>query len=236
MTDGATTGAVCVDCEGGADPFFCGLSKKGANHTSSAFAARVYSKGELLFVEGQAARGVYLLCQGRVKLSACSGGARALITDITQPGDVLGLSAAISGKPYEATAEALEPCRLIFVRRDDFLRLLDEHAAAWTHVSRLLCRSYRAVHRQAVILGLSPSAAGKLASVLLERRAHNDRRSGRDADVALTHEELGQIIGSSRETVTRLLNDFKRKRIVEVSGATIRVRDRLALEALALAS
>ena len=73
--------------------------------------------------------------------------------------------------------------------------------------------------------------------MLLERRALNDRRSGRGAvaDVAFTHEELGQLIGSSRETVTRLLNDFKRKRIVEVSGATIRIRDRLALEALALA-
>jgi len=231
MTGAPTPNAGCVDCETRGESFFCGLSKRATNHTRSVITAVEYKRGDVLFVEGRETRGVYILCHGRVKLSACSGGTRALITDISAPGDVLGLSAVVSGKTYEATAETLETCRLMFVRRDDFLRLLDEQAGAWMHVSSQLSRSHRAAHRQAVMLGLSPSAAGKLASVLLEDRALDD---GRADGVALTHEELGQIIGSSRETVTRLLNDFKRKRIVEVAGATILVHDRPALEAIAL--
>ena len=186
-------------------------------------------------MEGQAARGVFILCQGSVKLSACSGEPRALITDISAPGDVLGLSAAVSGNAYEATAETMETCRLMFVKRDDFLWLLDEQDGAWAQVSRQLSRSYRAVHRQALVLALSSSAAGKLASVLLEHPAVYGRPAKRCSAVNLTHEELGQIIGSSRETVTRLLNDFKRKGIVETAGASILIRDCPALEALALA-
>lgn len=231
MTDAPKPNAGCVGCEAGGELFFCGLSKSGPEHSRPMVTAVEHPRGDVLFLEGQAARGAYILCHGRVKLSSCSGEPRALITDIGAPGDVLGLSAVISGNPYEATAETLEKCRLIFIRREDFLRRLDEQAGAWMHVSRQLSRSYRAAHRQAVMLGLSPSAAAKLASVLLEHHALYDRRPG----VPLTHEELGHIIGSSRETVTRLLSDFKRRRIVEVTGATILIRDRQALEALALA-
>jgi hypothetical protein len=138
MTDAPTDGAGCVNCETRGEPFFCGLSKKAASE---------HAKGEVIFAEGQPARGVYVLCAGRVKLYATSGEARALITDIALPGDVLGLSAAASGKTYEASAETLGPCRLVFVRRDTFLRLLDEHAGAWAHAGRQLSLSYRAAPR-----------------------------------------------------------------------------------------
>lgn len=224
----APTGAEgCVNCETRGEPFFCGLPKNPTWRARRA-AAVEYPKGEVLFAEGRQWRGVYVLCEGRVKLYACSGTPRALIPSIAGPGDLLGLGAAVSGRPHETSAETLGPCRLVFIKLDSFLRMLEEQPGAWARVGGELSRGYLAAHRQAVVLGLSTSAAGKLASLLLEQDAA--RRAP-----ALTHEELSQMIGSSRETVTRLLNDFRRRRLVEVSGASIRVRDREALESLALA-
>lgn len=217
-------------CAPGDEPFFCELSRGAAD------SGRVYPRGAVLFAEGQSPRGVYVLRAGRVKLSTSSGDARVLITDIAEPGDVLGLSAVVSGGPFEGTAETLDVCRLAYVGRGEFLRLLDERDGAWRQATRQLSRDYRTVHRQASVLGLSATAAGKLACVLLEHPSLRGGRVGRGVKfkLALTHEEIGQLIGASRETVTRLLNEFRRKNLIEVAGETLSIRDRASLEALAL--
>ena len=232
MMNDAPLNALCDDCSTNGEPFYCWLSADGDASDS----VRHHPRGTVLFAEGQAPRGVYVLCEGRVKLTTCSGEARVLITDIAGPGYVLGLSAVVSGGAHETTAETLDACRLVFVEREEFLRLLGGHVCALTHAARQLSSNYRTMHRQASVLGLSPTAAGKLASVLLEHPSLSGGRVGGGVKfrLVLTHEEIGQLIGASRETVTRLLNDFRRKRLIEVRGETLTVRDRPALEALAL--
>lgn len=227
---------LCDDCSTNGEPFFCWLPAGAGGDTDAAVSFREYPRGVVLFNEGQAPRGVHLLCEGRVKLSTSSGDARVLITDIAGPGYVLGLSAVVSGGAHEVSAETLGACRLVFVGREEFLRLLGVHACALMHATRQLSRNYRTVHRQARVLGLSPTAACKLACLLLEHPTLNGGRVGRGVkfEPVLTHEEIGHLIGASRETVTRLLNDFRRRRLIEVSGETITVRDPAALEALAL--
>jgi CRP/FNR family transcriptional regulator, cyclic AMP receptor protein len=222
----------CDACSTNGEPLFCWLPPGDA---AAADSVREYPRGTLLFNEGQTPRGVYVLYEGRVKLSTCSGDARVLITDIAGPGYVLGLSAVVSGRAHEVSAEALDACRLVCVEREEYLRLLGLHPCALTHATRQLSSNYLTVHRQASVLGLSPTAAGKLACLLLEHPSLNGGRVGRGLKfkLVLTHEEIGQLIGASRETVTRLLNDFRRKKLIEVSGETLVVRDRKALETLA---
>ena len=235
MINEGRNGGGCSKCELRGDQF-CGLAEGALRKMDSITSAVEHANGDVVFVEGQQPCGVYVVCHGHVKLSTSSGDARVLITDIAGPGNVLGLSAAVSGRPYEVTAEALGNCRLSFIRRDDFLRLLEEHAGAARRVTRQLSRDYHTAHRQARLLGLSASAAGKLAGVLLAfcERAGRPTERGVSLKLALTHEEIGQLIGASRETVTRLFTDFKSRRIIQVKGATLFVRDLPALEALAL--
>ena len=75
-------------------------------------------------------RGIYILCKGRVKLSATSREGQTLILQVAQPGEVLGLNATVSGSPHDTTAETGQPCQLNFVKRDDFLKFLTEHGLA----------------------------------------------------------------------------------------------------------
>jgi CRP/FNR family transcriptional regulator, cyclic AMP receptor protein len=235
---------VCRQREGRS---FCNLNEPALRAFDAVKFSTLYPKGALLFVEGQPARGVYVLCSGRVKLSASSGDARVIITRIVRAGEVLGLCAVLADAPYEVTAETLEPCQVNFVKREEFLRFLAAHGEASLHVAQQLGSNYRAALEQVRMLGLSNSAAGKLARFLLEvgadaaHGAHgngnggggNGKAHGERMTLALTHEEIGQLIGASRETVTRLFSEFKHEHFIEVKGTSLLLNDRRALEALA---
>lgn len=148
-------------------------------------------------------------------------------------GEVLGLAAAVSGKPYEATADVLEPTQANFIPRDDFLNFLREHGEAALRVAQQLSENYHLALSEMRTIGLSHSAAEKLARFLLEWSDAEDDASGRThLKLTLTHEEIAQMIGASRETVTRLFADFKRKQLLQVKGSTVIIRNRAALGSL----
>jgi CRP/FNR family transcriptional regulator len=127
----------------------------------------------VLFVDGQNPRGIFVLCKGRVKLSLTSSNGKTLILKIAEPGEVLGLSATISGHPYELTAETIDPCQINFVKREDFLRFLKEQRDACFRVAQQLSDKYNESCGEVRSLVLSHSAAEKLAKVLLDWSSRN---------------------------------------------------------------
>ena len=175
-----------------------------------------------------------MLCTGRVKLTTCSMDGKALITRIAESGEVLGLSAAVSGAPYMVTAETLVPSQVNFIRREDFLRFLKENGKACLRVAEHLSNNYHSAFEQVRSLGLSHSASEKLAKLMLEwcAKGGNETEKGVSIKLTLTHEEIAQIIGSSRETVTRLLGDFKAKQLINIKGSTLIIRDKAVLTAM----
>ena len=223
----------CLSCPHREDRLFCNLPPAAVQALSSMTSAAVYPKGATLFVEGQSARGVFILCSGRVKLSTSSADGRTLILRMSQAGEVLGLPATVTGKPYELTAEVIEPTQANFIAREDFLRFLREHGEAALRVAQQLGETYHSAVAEMRTIGLSHSAGEKLARFLLELSPSNDKRKGeKKVTLTLTHEEIAQIIGASRETVTRLFSDFKKKEFVQVKGSTVIIKNRAGLEGL----
>jgi CRP/FNR family transcriptional regulator len=145
---------------------------------------------------------------------------------------LLGLSATISGKPYEATAEILDLCQVNFINGEDFLSFLLDHGQACLNVARHLSFDLRAVYHRARALMAPLTASEKLSRLLLdwaeERGESTDR--GIKLKAALTQEEIAQFIGTSRETVTRLLGELKRKEVIDKKGSNMVIRNRSALE------
>lgn len=224
----------CIACPLLRDRVFCNLSPAGLQRLSTITSASSYPKGATLFVEGQAARGVFILCNGRVKLSTSSTDGKTLIVRIADPGEVLGLPASVTGKPYELTADVIEPTQANFISRTDFLSFLRENGEAALRVAQQLGETYHAAIAEMRSIGLSHSAAEKLARFLLDWCA--SRGNGKAeirAKLALTHEEIAQMIGASRETVTRLFTEFKKKQLLEIKGSTLIVRSKTGLENLA---
>ena len=223
----------CVLCKLRQENFFCNLPIDSLQAFEKIKFSSALPRGGVLFVEGQMPRGIYMLCKGRVKLSVNSRDGKTLIIKIVEPGEVLGLHACVSGIPYELTAETIQPCQVNFIKRDDFLKFLQEHGDACLNAAQHLSGNCHSAYDMIRSIGLSHSASEKLARLLLE--LINDAEKTKDgfrAKVGLTHEEMAQIIGSSRETVTRLLAEFKKKKVATLKGSTLLVHNKPSLEAL----
>ena len=224
----------CLNCPYREERLFCDLQPAALKQLESITAAATYPKGATLFVEGQKPRGVFILCIGRVKLSTSSADGKTLILRVPERGELLGLAATISGQPYQASAEVLEPAQANFIARNDFLEFLKTHGEAALRVAQELSENYHLAIAEMRTIGLSHSAAEKFARFLFEQIAGGEKAdSVVRATITLTHEEIAQMIGSSRETVTRLFSDFKKKQILQVQGSTVIVRDLAALRKLA---
>jgi CRP/FNR family cyclic AMP-dependent transcriptional regulator len=224
----------CSECNVRADRIFCNMSQVAIDAVERIKFTGVYPKGSLLFVEGEDPRGIFILCSGRVKLFTSSREGKTLIVKVAEAGEVLGASATILGKPYEVSAETLEPSQMNFVKREDFLRLLNTNVEACMHTAQQLSHKYHAAQREIRSLGLSQTTSEKLAKLLLEWSARGGEETPRGIrlTVLLTHEEIAQMIGTTRETVTRIMSDFKKRHIIEVKGSSIFILAKKALEAM----
>jgi CRP/FNR family transcriptional regulator len=227
VTDSSVTGKLRHNA------FLSDLPKQTVDDLEKIKYPSVFPAGAVLFVEGQSPRGVYLICNGRVKLTTASRDGKTLILRIAQPGEALGLHGTVSGKHHELTAETLQPCQLDFVKRDDFLRFLSSHADACLVAAQHLSHDCQSAYEMIRSLGLSHSVSEKLARLLLEWATKGEETDeGIRIKIALTHEEIAQLIGTSRETVTRVLGEFREKRFAQLRGSTLLIRNKAALEQL----
>jgi len=201
---------------------FCNLDDKALQEFNSLGIHSESASGATLFEEETAVGNVYVVCHGRVKLFSTSRQGKTLILKIALPGDVLGLGAVMSGSRYEVTAETIEPTQLKAIPREDFLTFIHKYGEASVHAAQALSAEYRTAFFDARRLALSVSATSRLASLLLEwGRAAAHNKPDMRFTMALTHEDLANLIGTSRETVTRMLSKFKRDKLIQMHGATI---------------
>lgn len=177
-----------------------------------------------------------MLCQGQVKFSINSREGKTFILRIARTGEVLGLHAVVTGKPYESTAETMQPCRLNFVNQKDFLRFLKEHGDACLQAAQQISRDCQDAYNVVRSIGLSRSVSGRVAKFLLASATDGRVTDGVvRAKLALTHDELAQLMGTSRETISRTLSVFRKRNIVELTDSTLIIHNKPALERLVAA-
>ena len=216
-----------------ADKTFCDFPPAVAEALEQEALTTTYPTGAVLFAEGQAPRGVFIVRRGHVKLSICGSDGRTLILRIVEPGCPLGVAAVVSGRQYEATAETQEPSEISFLRHSDLLRLMRLHGEFALWVTQHISQDYASTCREIRDLILSDSASEKLARLLVGWLDQNTKsKNPTQVKLALTHEEIGQMIGSSRETVSRLFAGFKKQQLIQQNGSTLVIPSRVALESL----
>jgi CRP/FNR family transcriptional regulator len=223
----------CLSCKLCSKGFFCHLPKTVMEAFQLIKFTIGYPAGATLFVEGQVCRGIYVLCRGRVKLSVTSSDGHTIILKISQPGEVLGLNAAIAEIPYETTAETGQPCQVNFVKRSDFLKLLAEHSEASMHAAMQVGSDCQQAYQQLRSFTMS-SSSQRMARLILEwSQEDSGAATAHGIKVALTHDEIAQIIGMSRETVTRTLASFRKQGIAELHGSTLLIQNMPVIHQLA---
>lgn len=153
----------CFDCALRPDRLFCDLPADALEAFDSIKTISLYPRGSTLFQEGHAARVVLVLCEGRVKLSVCSESGKRLTLRMLGPGEVLGLSACLSGAPYEVTAETIDQAKVAIVRRKDLLKFLRSHREACLQVVHLLSQDLHAAYDRVRCVGLVRSRKPRLS-------------------------------------------------------------------------
>jgi CRP/FNR family transcriptional regulator len=220
----------CLTCPVREEHLFCNLPAAAIQRLNDIKSTAVYPKATMLFIEGQQPRGVFVLCTGKAKLSTSSSEGKTIITKISEAGDVLGLNATISNRPYEVTAEMIEPGQANFIARDALLAFLREHGEVAVRVAEQLSSNYYTAYEEIRTLGLSASPSEKFAKLLLGWSNTAANGDPLQIKVTLTHEEIAEMIGTTRETVSRLFSDFKKRQLVQLKGATLLIRNKAALE------
>ncbi len=224
----------CQTCTWRTEQYFCSLPAAALAQFDQISFINIYPQGSILFSEGHPPRGLFMICRGSVKLSVGSGEGKTLIIHVAHGGEALGLSSVISGHEYRVTAETIEPTQIRFFKREDFLRFMAEHHEACRRAAIQLSDECEADNEQIRAIGLSRSAAEKLAHLLVTWCNESGRPSpnGVRVQVLMTHHDIAQLIGTSRETVTRLLKQFRERDMIGVKGSTLTVKNKTALEAL----
>jgi CRP/FNR family cyclic AMP-dependent transcriptional regulator len=221
----------CLTCPVREEHLFCNLSPPALQQLSEIKSTAIYPKSTMLFIEGQKPRGVFVLCAGKAKLFTSSSEGKTIITKISEAGDILGLNATISNRPYEVTAEMVEAGQANFIPRDSFLQFLREHGEVAVRVAEQLSRNYYTAYEEIRTLGLTDSPAEKFAKFLLSWSSDSQGvHNGSQVRLTLTHEEIAEMIGTTRETVSRLFSEFKKKQLLQSKGSTLIIRDKSALE------
>jgi CRP/FNR family transcriptional regulator len=192
-----------------------------------------YQRGNILFREGETSNAIFVVCSGRVKISATSREGRTLILRIADAGDVLGMSAAVSHEEYEVTAEAMEPCRVRLLQSKHLALMLQQFGDAGIGAAKALAKDYRASVEEVQMIAMPGSPAGRLARLILNWAADTKRKgSSSFVTMPLTHEELASMTATSRETVTRTLGRFRKEKLISTRGVALTVLQPAALEQL----
>jgi len=215
----------CLTCPVRHDRLFCDIPDAAVRHLDAIKGTAFYPKGAFLCLEGQMPRGIFILCNGRAKITASNADGKTIILGFAAPGEVLGLSAVVSNKPYENTVETMEATQANFISRNDFLEFMKKFPDVGMRVAQQLTHTCQAAFQEIRSLGLSHSVPERFARLLLQWAetpsfARQEKSGETVLKVVSTQEEMAQMIGTSRETVSRIIGDLKKQGLLRVKGAT----------------
>jgi len=143
----------CLTCDFRPDRLFCDMPAESLKAFDEIKTLASFPRGTILFSEGRPVRGIYMLCDGRAKLSICSDVGRRLTLRVAGPGQVLGLGAVMTNTPYEITAELVDNSQVAFVRRKDLMKFLREHPQACLQVVRMLSQDVHGAYERVRTIG-----------------------------------------------------------------------------------
>lgn len=212
----------CKTCAIHDKSVFCDLSAKHFNEIDGAKTSNVYEPHQVIFYEGNQPYGLYCVSSGKVKVYKTGIDGHQQIVRIASPGDLLGYRCLLADEPYAASAETIEKAKICFIDKKTFLHIMETHPTTAMHVMRILSQDLRYAETQ--MLNFShKNVRERLAELLLIFRARYGReiKQGVHLDISLSREELAELIGTTQESVIRLISEFKQENYILVNGREI---------------
>jgi CRP/FNR family cyclic AMP-dependent transcriptional regulator len=223
----------CVYCPLRQEGDFCQMTEPLISKFNEMGHISLYPSNATLLTEGQIPRGIHIICSGRAKFSVEARDGKTIILKIAGEREVLGLSAIVSGRPSPLTVTTIGFCQIKYIEQADFMELLESDNEVAAVCARLLGREVSSTFGDVHDLLMARSSTEKLARLLLSWVACEPHNRDLRVESEFTHEEIAQMIGSSRETVTRLMCEMKKKELIRMEGSVLVIPNRIALQAIA---
>lgn len=189
---------------------------------------RRYAEGDQIFAKGDPGNSMMAVLRGRITITAPSSDGRQVVLTTMREGDVLGEIALLDGKERSADATAAADCELLVVPRHSLLSLLDRHPELCIEFLVVLCERLRKTNEQVEDLAFLELEA-RLAKALLRLAEENSLAPAQPVGLKISQRALGEIVGGSRESVNKHLQDWKRSGFIAIERGSIVIRDRDAL-------
>jgi CRP/FNR family cyclic AMP-dependent transcriptional regulator len=207
-------------------PMFSGLQRDELLKFAELTRERTYPKGSVILFQGDPGDSLYVLRQGRAKVVLIGEDGREVILGVLEPGAHFGELALIDDQPRSAHVIAMEDSQLLILRREDFRRRVESNpSVAWALLTELSRRLRRADQKIGGLVLLD--VPGRISRLLLDLSSES---SNGTIEKPLTHQTIAQMIGASRETVSRAMKDFQEEGLIRVERRRIAVANRDALE------
>jgi len=212
-------------------PIFQALNEDSLQRIAAIMLEKAYSRKSIVFHEGDYGDTLYIIKMGRVKIAKVAIDGREKTLTILQPGDFFGEMAIFDNLPRSATAEAIDQeVRLFGINKKDFERLIHENPSISLRIMKDLTRRIRQINQQVEDLAFK-DVHGRVSSTLFQLLETEEKIRGRDLSrLRMTHQDLANMVGSSRETVTRALNRLQSEGVITISHQQIEILDREYLE------
>lgn len=208
-------------------PIFGALNDDSMQRIASIMLEKSYSRKSIVFHEGDHGDTLYIIKAGRVKIAKVAIDGREKTLTIMQPGDFFGEMAIFDNLPRSATAEAIDnDVRLFGLNKKDFERLVHEYPSIALRIMKDLTRRIRQINQQIEDLAFK-DVHGRVSSTLFQLLETEEKIRGQQLNyLRMTHQDLANMVGSSRETVTRALNRLQNEGIISISHQQIEILDR----------
>ncbi len=214
---------------------FCDLEDQVIDRVADLGLTTRLTAGQLLFRKGDDGNALFGVLEGKVRISTSSPNGREVIISVMEPGDVFGEIALLDGLPRTADARTLEPCTLLKIQRRDFRPLLEREPKLCLHLLELLCERLRwttELIEDATFLGLPARLAKRLLNLAIAFGEEEADGHGIRIGLRLSQNDLGRMLGTSRESVNKHLQDWTKKGWIALGRNRISVLDQSALQAV----
>lgn len=212
-------------------PLFAYLDDKQLTEVERVTLERNYRKGRIIFVEDEPGEAVFFVKSGRVKITKQTDDGREHILHFINPGEVFAEVVMLDGGTYPATAEVVEDCTVGLIRNSDMEKIISNNTDIALGLLKIMARRLRISQQQLIELALLDTTR-RTASMLLFLASEQGipTTKGILIDIALTNQDLANLVGASRETANRILNDFKRQGAIDVTKGQVTILDKYKLK------
>ena len=192
---------------------------------------KIYKKKEIIFGEESIPVFLYFLMKGKVKTFRSHEYGKELITTLYKEGDFFGYNALLEEKPYAETAEALEDSEVCLIPKEDFYALVHNNVNVMRTFIKMLSGNVAEKEKQLINLAYS-SVRKRVAEALLHLQDRYSKPADQNFSMAISREDLANMVGTATESLIRTLSEFKEDKLVEIKGSSITIIDAVKLKNL----